>query len=147
MPGKEDGIVSGVFRSSKTEGVAIAILVAFGLALIWLAMTAKTETDAIWMRLMVLYKGIEALAFTAAGVLLGTRVQRAHVESAEKRAESAQSEVNGATKAAASAEARGQSLRSAIESAITKRGALEADEGVGKNLNLVSLAKQLFPDK
>ncbi len=143
----DNKVVAGVFKSTKTEGVAIAILIVFAVALVWFAHTAKTETDVIWMRLMVLYKGLEALAFTAAGVLLGTRVQRAHVESAEARAASSQQEARGATEAAASAEARGRSLRSAIEGAAVSRSAFETDDGSDRNQGLVNLARQLFPDR
>lgn len=122
---------------------AIVILILFGVFLVWLLTQARMDNEIHWSRLLVLYSGVEAIAFTAAGVLLGTRVQRAQVDAAESRAETLQADLQDSVKLAAGAEARGQSLRAALETAAPK-SALESDGP--EDTTLVQLARKLFPD-
>ena len=129
--------------SVAAERAAIVILILFGVFLVWLLTQARMDNEVHWSRLLALYSGVEAIAFTAAGVILGTRVQRAQVDAAESRAETMQVELQDSVKLAAGAEARGQSLRAAIETA-TPKSALES--GGPEDNTLVELARKLFPN-
>lgn len=126
------------------QSAAIGILVVFGLILLWMMHVGRNEADLQWGRLLVLYQGVEALAFAAAGALLGTQVQRAQVDAAETRAERLDVERSEASSRADRAETAGRALRHAIESAAPARGALESQEV--EDGSLTELARRLFPD-
>jgi hypothetical protein len=96
----------GLF-GSVTALVLVAIYISF-VALQW----GKTGVDAIaWARRQELLKGLEALAFTGLGALLGTTVQRQVTKKAEDLAQQAQNEAN---RNARDAE-KGRALQHAIE--------------------------------
>lgn len=128
-------------RDRAGRVAAVAILLAFGLLLIWLLHGARSAEETVWSRLMVLYSGVEALAFAAAGALLGTQVQKARIEAAEDRADALGRDAKEGAARAADAEARGRSLRAAIESQEGATGGLESAEPT----SLADIARRLFP--
>ena len=103
-------------------------------------------SDLEWARRTELLGGLEALAFAAAGAILGTTVQRQVTEKAEDRAERAEA-VAGDNAAAA---AKGRALQAALEAkrenvpqtaaAVTDSDAFEA--GLEKELDeLANIAR------
>jgi hypothetical protein len=152
--GKEEGQSSWVKRVPVIA--AIVILVAFGL-FIYVLLGRTGVDEAEWGRYVYLFGGVEAIAFAAAGVLLGREVHRAQAESAEKRATKAESEVKKfepeAVKGRALAdfiEARAEARRAEAARAaeIGIRGTKPSAElgSVQAELDEISsVAKKLFP--
>lgn len=130
--------------STTAEIAAIVIIIVFGLLLAWLLHQGRLEDETQWTRMLVLYNGVEAMAFAAAGALLGTHVRREQVTKAESKADLLQSNLTAAIDRAAGAEAKGRSLRVAIESA-RPQSALEGDNSAGQQL--AQMARKLFPDE
>jgi hypothetical protein len=90
MSNSEPGSTANTPRVSIVATVAAAIIVIIYLALVvslWGQVDAK---DTSWERRQALLTPLEALAFTAAGVLLGTTVQRQVTEKVEDRARDAE---------------------------------------------------------
>src|SRR5215212_7079083 len=76
--------------------IAIALIIAYLVALVvaWGAVGEAAET---WARHASLLGGLEALAFSAAGAVLGVTVQRPVVKAAEKRARENESDAKAGT--------------------------------------------------
>ena len=53
-----------------------------------------TDGETEWQRAMVLFGGVEAVAFAAGGYFFGTQVQRSKVDEAKKEAENASTVAN-----------------------------------------------------
>jgi len=96
-----------LWRDAIVLLIAAIALFFFG----WLTITMLSKTteqsETSWSRALYLYRGVEALAFAAAGFLFGREVQRRRADEAEGRATHAQ-------EAALSATARGEALAEAI---------------------------------
>lgn len=92
-----------------------AVVVAVGLLVVYLALVliqwfAVDGTDLSWARRSELLTGIEALAFAAAGAVLGTTVQRQVTARVEKEADEAK------------AEAEAQKERSSANEKVAEKG-------------------------
>lgn len=87
----KDGTQEGSPKALGTLGTAIAVvLIALwvgGLAYLWQHLQ---DTEATWVRNLVIFHSIEAAAFAAAGALLGVHVNR--VKESEKAAQDAKAE-------------------------------------------------------
>jgi len=64
------------FPNAANWFAAIVIVVVFLVFVLFLGREAQTATDESWARLLTLFSSIEALAFAAAGLLLGRAVDR-----------------------------------------------------------------------
>lgn len=98
----------GLLASVVAGGLVVVYLVFVSLQ--WFATDAEERT---WTRRSELLTGLEVLAFTAAGALLGTTVQRQVTRQVEYRAEQAE--------AAAARESRDAEKGRALHRAITAR--------------------------
>lgn len=127
----------------------IAAIALFFFGWLTITMLSKTteQSETTWSRALYLYRGVEALAFAAAGFLFGREVQRRRADEAEERATRAQ-------EAAQSATARGEALAEAIRavepSAAPAGGAPEYAAPAGGPPpsaigQLVRIADRLFP--
>lgn len=126
---------------------AALILVFFAVLLLRMFdLAATVSDDKQWGRLLFLYNGLEALAFAAAGVLLGERVQRSRALAAEKRADTSDAKADDAQQDAAQAKANGKALKKAVESKVRSSGALESATAAPELAELSDLAERLFPD-
>lgn len=77
-------------KTLSTLGNALAIaLIAAYLVLVFIQWTHAGEAELTWVRRSDLLGGIEALAFAAAGAVLGTTVQRKATAKADQRTEDA----------------------------------------------------------
>jgi hypothetical protein len=65
--------------------VAMAILAGYGWSLYLMFQHSGKAGSEEWDRMVYLFSGFEAIVFVAAGVIFGTRVQRASVEEARER--------------------------------------------------------------
>src|SRR5262249_7915474 len=101
--------------STPVAIIAVVILAGFAYLFYNMYELASTDQPQLWERRMALYGTVEALAFTAAGYLFGKEVHREQAAKAEKRADDKTSDAERAKTEAASAEAKGRSLREMIE--------------------------------
>jgi hypothetical protein len=76
---------------------ALAVLAAYGLSM-WVMF--KYRGDPHWDRMVYLFTGFEAIVFAAAGLIFGTRIQRASVEAAHEQSRQAHEDLNAARKRA-----------------------------------------------
>jgi hypothetical protein len=74
-------------KLSRVASIVGALLMLAYLVALGLQFTAIGADDGEWARRIELLGGLEALAFAAAGALLGTTVQQRATESAESRAQ------------------------------------------------------------
>jgi hypothetical protein len=126
---------------------AAVILIFFAVLLLKMFdLAATVSDDKQWGRLLFLYNGLEALAFAAAGVLLGERVQRSRALAAENRADASEAKADDAQQDAAQATANGKALKKAVESKVRSSGALESATAAPELAELSDLANTLFPD-
>ncbi len=126
---------------------ACVILLFFAIFLAKMFNYAVTVTeDEHWSRLLLLYNGLEAMAFAAAGVLLGERVQRSRAMAAENRADAAQDKADKAHQNAAEAKAKGKTLKAAVKAKTRSKGAMESAVAAPELAELSDLADRLFPD-
>ncbi|MDB5915501.1 MAG: hypothetical protein JWP22_4176 [Ramlibacter sp.] len=142
-------------KGMSTTGniVAVCVVAAWLGMLAWLGLSVDAQ-DRDWARMIGLLASIEAVAFAAAGALLGTTVQSGRVGDAMARAAKAeqQAEANAADAAA------GQTLAKAIRASATappaagmdalqRAGALPDEAGEQRRLaDLQRLAQALFPE-
>lgn len=142
------------------SAVAICVVTAWLAMLAWLAFSVDVD-DRGWARMVTLLASIEAVAFAAAGALLGTTIQRGRVVDAKARAEKAEeaAEANAAAAAAGrtlamavqASAASGREAGAGIDPIDLRQGAaslaVEADGADGRSLaDLRRLAQALFPD-
>jgi hypothetical protein len=100
---------------------ALVALVFYAAVTLLLFGLARHSSETTWARYIVLYTGIEAIVFAAAGALFGAKVQRAQAVAAEARATKAESQTEVVqAKAADDAQgaAAGKALKSAVEAEI-----------------------------
>ncbi len=67
--------------------IGAVILVAWGILMGYMASVAGVAGETEWARLAWVFGSLQAVAFTAAGAIFGTRVQRDRVQAAEARAD------------------------------------------------------------
>ena len=80
--------------------VAGAILVGYGIFTYqMLGLTAKSIDGVIWDRALLIFRSVEALAFAAAGVVLGVQIQRSQVQAAETKLQESNAEFQRKAKA------------------------------------------------
>ncbi len=129
--------------------IAAIALLFFG----WLTITMLSKTteqsETTWSRALYLYRGVEALAFAAAGFLFGREVQRRRVDEAEERATRAQEAAQSAT---ARGEALAEAVRAIAPAAVSAAGAPESAARAGHSVPgtlgpLVQIADRLFPQR
>ena len=77
------GVVKQLTPIAYLVGVALIVLYFVGLALAW---SSIGGSDSDWGRRLQLLGGVEALAFAAAGAILGTTVQRQAAQKEQERA-------------------------------------------------------------
>lgn len=90
--------------------VGIGVLIAFGFITVYL-LRHVGDDDPAWTRLVLLYEGVQAIVFAAAGALFGSSIQASRANAAEGRAATAESAAASATDAAAG----GKALRGLLE--------------------------------
>jgi hypothetical protein len=96
--------------------VAILILIGFAWLIMYLMGEAQDASELEWTRAMYLLNGVEAVAFAAAGFLLGREVHRQQAEKAEERATEANQQADNAKETAAQAETRAMEMKTKAES-------------------------------
>ena len=144
--------VAGASSAAKVAtwlpSVAAAVILVFFAVILrdMFEHATSATTDAQWQRLLFLFNGLESLAFAAAGVLLGERVQRSRAQAAESRAERAEGKADEAQQEAAEATANGKAIKKAIESKVRASGALESATTAPELAELSDLAERLFAD-
>lgn len=74
-------------------GVAIVLIVVY-IVVLFVQWGSVDAAELEWSRRLTLFGGLEALAFAAAGAILGTTVQRQVVKKAEEQATDAKAEAN-----------------------------------------------------
>jgi hypothetical protein len=102
--------------------IAVGLIAAYLLA-VALAWGAVGEAAEVWSRHASLLGGLEALAFSAAGAVLGVTVQRPVVKAAEKRARENESDAKAGTAVVAS-----------LQSKIQNTGGMTAAMGVNDSV-------------
>ena len=145
-------------RLRGIAAVVVAILVLAGfIALMFLLLDrVDSAAEGAWSRYVYLFGAAEALVFTAMGWLFGREVNRSAAESATTRADEATARAEEASKLAAGQTAKGEALRSGIEtraagSGSTARGVEEESIDGGGQVasgglqDLAALARALFP--
>lgn len=116
--------------------VACLAITGFGVFVMFL-LTRLGLDDLQWTRATYLLNGVEAIAFAAAGFLFGREVQRGRAESAERRAENAETVARQNQDEAA----KGRSLATMVmaTAAVELRSFDDAAEGVSKGSSAVAL--------
>lgn len=93
---------SGTGPTTAATVIGVIVLLGFAVFIVYLLRQLSAgETE--WSRAMVLFGGVEAVAFAAAGYFFGTQVQRGKVGEAQQEAQAAK-EAGEAAKAQANAE-------------------------------------------
>jgi hypothetical protein len=99
--------------------VAVALLIAYFILLL-MQMGKVHEDEAAWLRRSDLFRGVEALAFSAAGAILGTTVQRQVTRKAEDQAEQARKDADQQRQRADGNEAAAEKGRALHRLAVVK---------------------------
>jgi len=107
-----------VFASVVAVALIVAYLVALGVA--W---AGTGSSDTVWARRLELLGGLEALAFAAAGAILGTSIQRQATKKADERAD----EYRGQAAANERDAEKGRALQAMARSKLR----LEDEQGAG----------------
>jgi hypothetical protein len=82
-------------RGKPAYTMAVIVLIVF-LVLIAYLITKSATTELQWTRLIYVFGGVEAIAFSAAGFIFGKEVHREQVAKSEDRANEAKIELKGA---------------------------------------------------
>ena len=132
QPATDSAAQSG--RPLPVTITAIAVLIAFGVLVAWMLITATTKNGTQWDRQVFIFTSVEAIVFTAAGALFGVEVKRQQASSADSRAEAATARATEALEserlAAAEAE-KARALAAATRGALASaRAAAAAPPGV-----------------
>lgn len=148
-------------ETKNSTGIGGAgVIAAFLVIVVWLGLLVwlishTGISDAEWARLLVVLGSVEAVAFAAAGALLGTTIQGKRVQEARKREEKAEEQADkerNAATAKTEAAAKGKALATAIKARAKSRSAKGGVERVsaastgGVDDDLVALSNELFPD-
>lgn len=106
---------------NRLLAIAVVVLLGFAALVVYLLLRAGPATELEWTRSVYLFGSVEAITFAAAGFVFGREVHRRQAESAEARADEAQSAAQAARQEAAAAgadvaeaEAKGRALTAAI---------------------------------
>jgi hypothetical protein len=122
--------------------IGALILVAFGVFIVYLLRNLRLE-EIQWARAFLLFGGVEAIAFAAAGYFFGTQVQRGKVEEAKAEAEAA-TQVAAAADESAKSERRASSvIATGIVRLGEQQGGLLGDENTEFGI-LVDQARALL---
>jgi hypothetical protein len=131
--------------------VALIVYVTFVSVLLG-KVSGEAVNEAMWMRMLHLFTGVETIAFAAAGFFFGREVNRARAESAEKQAAQESHRAADAMAEAAKAETAGKTLARKIriladaERPQEAKPGLEQARGGASSLQLLAReAEQLFP--
>ena len=109
LPGWVVGVVAGV------------ILVGYGIFTYkMLGLTAKSIDGVVWDRALLIFRSVEALAFAAAGVVLGVQIQRGQVQAAETKLKETGAEF----------QRKAQAVKSMVADTVTASGMPEGASGL-----------------
>ncbi|MEA2548009.1 MAG: hypothetical protein QOE42_607 [Chloroflexota bacterium] len=109
----DPGASSGAQRLSIIATiVALVLILAYLVAVYLVWSTVKEAKEGEWLRYADLRGGLEALAFAAAGALLGTTVQRQATQAAEKKADEEKTRADANQQAAEGGRALAANIRS-----------------------------------
>jgi hypothetical protein len=100
-------------------GVAVALLIVFGVIVVYMLIAADSEAQT-WERRVYIFSGVEAIVFTAVGWIFGREVHRQTAVKAEEDAKEAKAEVkekNQEVKELAAEAEKGRALKAAVEAA------------------------------
>ncbi|GIW33490.1 hypothetical protein [Meiothermus sp.] len=100
-------------RERATLWIGAAVLVGFAVLVVYM-LSLLDSSETTWNRALYLFAGVEAIAFAAAGYFFGREVHRQRAESAELRARQAEQQWQQWSQRAHEAEAKGQSLSTAV---------------------------------
>jgi hypothetical protein len=142
--------------SAAGSAMAVCVVTAWLAMLAWLAFSVDMD-DRGWARMVGLLASIEAVAFAAAGALLGITVQRGSVADAKARAEKAEQVAQANVGAAAAGRTLAKAVQASVDAAVgvdpadrlqgIRRLGDDAVGGDGHSLaELRRLAQALFPD-
>lgn len=92
------------FKLASATVILVAFFALF-VYMLWIAVPAPADKVWLWERSLVLYNGVLALVFAAAGALLGTKIQADRVADATARADKAQTRADDNADKAKAAEA------------------------------------------
>jgi hypothetical protein len=154
-------------RWSWQFGVAVLILLGFGVLVIFMIQFADTTQDPVWQRRIYVFSAVEALVFTAVGWLFGREVNRAAVVTAQqdaagakKEAGEARTEAKEQATAAATERAKGHAIAAvaahSVPAASAQRSAGSQDaaaggagtgSGTAMTVDLRALMMELYPDQ
>ena len=122
------------------------ILVAFGAFVVYLLRNLELD-ETQWARAFLLFGGVEAIAFAAAGYFFGTQVQRGKVEEAKAEAQAA-SEVAAAADESAKSERRASSvIATGVVALGEQQGRLLSEDDNSEWRVLVEQAKALLQSR
>lgn len=135
-------------RDRATIWIGVAVLMGFAVLVIYM-FSLLTSSEATWSRALYLFAGVEAIAFAAAGYFFGREVNRQRADIAESRASQAEQKAADAAERAVKAEAKGQSLRAAIQATVDVQleGSSSKVRAADEMDQLSRLAEELFPKK
>jgi len=125
-------------KDKVTLGVAVVITVAY-LVFVWVLWDKVGEGEVAWGRRILLFTGVEAIAFAGVGWLFGKEVNRHAADSAD----AANQQAAEAKEALGDATGKGKALAEAVRAASSPGGALESVAQTGDPLT--ALADRLFP--
>jgi hypothetical protein len=121
-------------RYLVTVVIAVVLLVAFGLLILYLNGRAASGSELTWQRRVYLFGAVEAIVFTAVGWIFGREVNRQQVDAAENRANTSEQRADAAVDEAADAKAkaadlaaRGEASKAAV---LARHTALSNAQGV-----------------
>jgi hypothetical protein len=125
-----------------------AVVVLIGFVVLFLHMLDEVEAaEARWSRLTWLYGTVEAIVFAAAGALFGTQVQRARVESAERKADATEQDAKNGRTLAATAKALARHAAPGGGTLEFSRAFEQASSPEQKSImHCAARADELFPD-
>jgi hypothetical protein len=79
--------------------VAAVGFILFGYAIFTYKILELTTNEVAWERALLIYRGVEALAFAAAGMALGVQIQRGQVQAAKTELTQASAEMEQKSRA------------------------------------------------
>lgn len=129
-------------KDSLAAVLGILIILGFG-AFIWYLMGNLGLSETEWARAMVLFGGVEAVAFAAAGYFFGTQVQRGNVQEAKAEAEAASKVARRADEVAEAERTTSTMLAEGIVTTATpSEGGLLGEESASPGLDALKAQAQ-----
>lgn len=129
--------------------VAVVVLVGFALLVRQMLAIAGDATDSLWSRQLVIFNAVQALAFGAAGLLFGNRIERINTLAANSVANQARQELVDARENARLAIENGAWVRRRLAEIAGPSviASTEAARDKGPQLgDLLNEATRLFPE-